>query len=82
MMLTSHAAKRWQERFPEFNITHEFNSAKQCGKGTKRKIRLACAAHAEIMMGFNGVYYLMSSSRIVFVCTPPEKIITVFQLDK
>ncbi|MFJ3047025.1 hypothetical protein ACIPEN_14435 [Herbaspirillum chlorophenolicum] len=84
MIVTSHAAVRWDERFPGKSLADTFASAKcRVGKKTKAKIRASCLAHDDFMRGsFKGIYYQMTPDHIVFVIQPPEKIITVFKLEK
>lgn len=76
---TQHAIDRWRERFPGLDMETEWRLASRSGKKSKRKIAASCKAHAHLMRGrFQGYYYMLSRNGAVFVCAPPETIITVF----
>lgn len=79
---SDHAVQRWNERFSGIDRDSELSSAKRIGRKTKRKIRILTPVNAErYMNGFNGRYYLLGRSNIVFVIsTEGDLIITVFHL--
>lgn len=83
MTPTGHALKRWAERFPEEDIELDFARSSRTGKKWKRKIRASCPDHAHLVqVTFKGVYYRFSRfTGAVFVCAPPETIITVLKFD-
>lgn len=79
---TGHAIERWNERFAGINKDLEFSSAKPCGRKTKKKIKQLTPVNAErYMHGFNGRYYLLGRSNIVFVIeSSNDHIVTVFHV--
>lgn len=80
---THHALRRSAERFPGIDIDEEYRGSRGAGRSkTLKKIREQCKINGRIYATkkFNGVYYLISKSDIVFVMTKPEKVITVFKL--
>lgn len=78
LKLTNHAKLRWAERCPGIDPEREWYAARKCGKYTKRKIKLACPGHANLMRGFQGYWYALGPSNIVFVVDGDQNIITVF----
>lgn len=79
---TVHSLERWEERFPGINKDLEFASARRIGKKTRKLIRSLTPVNASrYMKGFNGRYYLLGRSNIVFVINAEnDAIVTVFHL--
>lgn len=84
--VTEHAKSRWQERFPEFDLVHEYAKSRRLGNGRLAK-RVASGLserhRSELRGDFKRTYYLISySSGAVFVMVPPETVITVLKLPR
>lgn len=78
-----HALQRWNERFAGIRLDLEFGSAQRAGQKQKKLIRRLTPWLAEkYMTGFNGRYYLIGRSNIVFIVQSKavHTIITVFHL--
>lgn len=72
-----HARERWKERFPGINKSIELSSARSVGKKIKKRIKNLTPVNAvRYMNGFNGRYYLVGQSNIVFVIDSKDQIIT------
>lgn len=78
---TSHAIQRWAERFPELDPDYELMQARTFRGRKLIQLRKACPAHKEkVSVWFNGNYYLLSQSGVVFVMAPPRVVVTVMRL--
>ena len=82
MKVTRHAKKRWRERCPELNIETEFARARRrMGKKLRRIVARRSPKHLHYCdTVYKGRYMVTTPEWIVFVVTPPEKIITVLDL--
>ena len=83
-IFTSHAIKRWKERFHGMDMYKTYDMAtKKIGSRIREKIAKRCPAHRSQWIGkrsVRGVYAIMTNEKIVFLIVPPEKVITVFDL--
>lgn len=87
MQATKHAETRWLERFPTLDMEEVFAGAHcRIGRKTRQKLRAACPAHEHYLhREFHGRYFRMArvnDARIIFVVAPPDRVITVFDLNK
>lgn len=80
MILSRHAQQRWKERFPSLDPEYEWKWSGKLGGGLKGRVKQMCPRHARLMKGFNGFYYTISPHRVIFVCAPPDFVVTVFRL--
>ena len=80
MIVTDHARKRWEERFPGRDMVAEFTMSRRPGKATRRKLANQLSDDTRKRTRGGGRYYLVSKAGAEFVCTPPETIITTFPL--
>lgn len=81
---TPHALERWAERFPDHDIDFEYYRSRRVGKATRRKLN-ATLSQAKVKRQkaggvFEGVYYLVSPCKAIFVMGLGEKVITVYPL--
>lgn len=81
---TPHALDRWAERFPGMNIAAEYSRSRRVGKAARRKLN-AALDQAKVKRQrpggpFEGIYYLISPCRAVFVMAKGEIVITVYPL--
>lgn len=82
MNLSAHAARRWSERFGTLSAEREWIAARLATKRQRRAIAGRCKAHAQVTAcrKFNGYYYQVSPSGVVFVCATGEYVVTVFPI--
>lgn len=80
MKPTRHALQRWAERFPSQRMAEAFERARRPGKSARKKILRQLGDHARELARRRGRYFLVSRSGAVFICAPPEIVITVFPL--
>ena len=76
MKLTQHAEKRWQERFPDCDVSREFEAATRVGKGTKRKIQKIVTR--PVVGPYRGYHFLLAPCGAVFVVGRRDLIVTVY----
>ena len=80
MRLSTHAKKRWEERFPSLDPQTEWVNSRRVGKRLRRQIGRKCPGNKRYALGmFSGRYYLLSKGGVVFVVAPPETVITVLK---
>lgn len=82
MNLSAHAVRRWSERFGSMSAEREWIAARRATKRQRKVIARRCKAHAQVTTcrGFNGYYYQVSPSGVVFVCATGEFVVTVFPI--
>lgn len=80
-IMTIHAKVRWSQRCATLSLEEEFASSKLAGGKVKKKIMASCPKHMLSMIrGTADVSYLISPSKVVFVCNSVGVVITVFTL--
>ena len=85
MRTTNHAADRWQQRFPEFDIQAEYARSSCLSKG--RHFRMATRnlkeKHNAKMLRNGGTHYMLLSKRsgAVFIMDKGEIVITVLKIE-
>lgn len=77
---SKHALERWGQRFAGIDKDTELSSGKRIGIKIRRKIKILTPVNAErYMHGFNGRYFLIGRSNVIFV-VENDTVITVFHL--
>lgn len=85
MITTNHAANRWKERFPDFNIENEYAASKGIGQGKnfQKATQNLLAKHGDKLYRNGGSHYMLLSKRsgAVFVMDRGEIVITVLKIE-
>jgi hypothetical protein len=75
---------RWRERVPDKNMRAEYHLSRRVGKSARRKLNASLdksSANRQRPGGpFQGIYYLISPCRAIFVMARGEKVVTVYPL--
>lgn len=88
LIMTTHAKKRWGQRFSNLSAEYEYKRSKKPKKVALSNIKKQCPEHVSIMKRkeIYGLSYRLSPNGVVFVCNEEDVIVTVFpykaQVDK